>query len=238
MNLTLENISKSFNNKVVLKSVNLEISSSGCHLLLGENGSGKTTLTKIIDGELAGDSGQVYMLNDTKKNVECAIQYQEFNAFPFLKVKEVIEIFKKMTKQFDFNEDLYELLELKNFENTLIKNASGGIKKALSIFICFLLNKPVIIMDEPFADLDLSKKKRMRKFLADFALEKDKIILIISHEVNEFEALFSTISILDEGIIKESDGLKNLLEKYKIKSDFSIENLFYAVTGKRLVFYK
>ncbi|MGE7917638.1 ATP-binding cassette domain-containing protein [Viridibacillus sp. NPDC093762] len=238
MNLILENISKSFKDQSVLKSVNLKLSSSGCHLLLGENGSGKTTLTKIIDGELSVDSGQVYLTNDEKNKVDCAIQYQDFNAFPYLKIKEVIELFKKMTKQYDFNQNLYDLLELKKFEKTLIKNSSGGMKKAVSIFISVLLNKPIIILDEPFADLDLKKKKDLRVFLADYSKEKEKIILIISHEVNEFEELFDTISILDEGIIKESDYSEKLLNKYKITSRFSIEDLFYAVTGKRLVLYK
>lgn len=240
MNLVLENISKSFNKKKILKSVNLQLSSSNCHLLLGENGSGKTTLTKIIDGELSVDSGRVYIMNDNDKktNVDCAIQYQDFEAFPYLKIKEVIKLFQKTIKQYDFDQQLYDLLDLKKFENTLIKNASGGMKKALSIFITILLNKPIVILDEPLADLDLKKKKAFRSYLAHYTKDREKIILVISHEVNEMETLFDTVSILDEGVIKESNTLEKLLEKYKITSNFRIEELFYIVTGKRLVLYK
>lgn len=238
MNLILENISKSFNNQTVLKSVNLDFPSNGCHLLLCENGAGKTTLTKIIEGKLPVDSGQVYLKTEQKNKVDCAIQYQNFEAFQYLKIKEVIELFKKTIEQYDFNPDLYNLLDLKKFEKTLIKNASGGMKKAVSIFITFLLNKPIIILDEPFADLDLKKKKDLRSFLTHYVKEKEKIILIISHEVNEYEELFETISILDDGVIKESDHLEKLLNKYKTTDNFSIEDLFYAVTGKRLVLNK
>lgn len=238
MNLILENISKSFNNRTVLKSVNLNFPSKECHLLLGENGAGKTTLTKIIEGELSIDSGQVYLKTDKKNVVDCAIQYQNFEAFQYLKISEVIELFKKTIKQYDFNQDLFNLLDLKKFEKTLIKNASGGMKKAVSIFITFLLNKPIIILDEPFADLDLKKKKDLRSFLTYYAREKEKILIIISHEVNEYEELFDTVSILDDGVIKESDHLGKLLNKYKTTDNFGIEDLFYAVTGKRLVLNK
>ncbi|WP_274517242.1 ATP-binding cassette domain-containing protein [Lysinibacillus boronitolerans] len=129
-------------------------------------------------------------------------------------------------------------MDLKKFEKTLIKNASGGMKKAVSIFITFLLNKPIIILDEPFADLDLKKKKDLRSFLTYYAREKEKILIIISHEVNEYEELFDTVSILDDGVIKESDHLGKLLNKYKTTDNFGIEDLFYAVTGKRLVLNK
>ena len=71
-----------------------------------------------------------------------------------------------------------------------------------------------------------------------YAREKEKILIIISHEVNEYEELFDTVSILDDGVIKESDHLGKLLNKYKTTDNFGIEDLFYAVTGKRLVLNK
>lgn len=47
--------------------------------------------------------------------------------------------------------------------------------------------------------------------------------------------LFDTVSILDEGVIKESDSINNLIEKYNVQNKFKFEELFYGVTGKRLV---
>jgi len=240
MNLIVSEVSKCFNNKKVLKNVNLKLSSNHVHLLLGENGAGKSTLTKIIDGELKADTGFILLERNGKKieNIECAIQYQQFNAFPYLKIKEIVEFFKENTSDFAFDTDLYNLLDMKQFENTLMKNASGGMKKALSIFIALSLNKPLVILDEPFADLDLKKKRDLSVYLKDYAARNEKVILIISHEVNEFEMLFDTISILDEGVIKESDLSNNLLERYNIQSGFKFEDLFYAITGKRLVLNK
>lgn len=240
MNLIISEVSKSFNNKKVLENVNLKLSSNYIHLLLGENGAGKSTLTKIIDGDLKADTGFIALERNGEKiqKIECAIQYQQFNAFPYLKIKEIVQFFKKNTHDFTFDKNLYNLLDMKQFENTLMKNASGGMKKALSIFIAISFNKPLVILDEPFADLDLKKKRDLSVYLKNYAVQNEKLILIISHEVNEFEMLFDTISILDEGIIKESDLSNNLLQRYNIQSDFKFEELFYAITGKRLVLNK
>ncbi|MFL0584953.1 ATP-binding cassette domain-containing protein [Solibacillus silvestris] len=240
MDLIINEISKRFSNQKVLKNVNLKLSSNRIHLLLGENGAGKSTLTQIIDGKLKADSGFITLEHNGKSTTEldCAIQYQQFNAFPYLKIKEVIQFFKKSTNQHEFDESLYNLLDIKQFENTLMKNASGGMKKAISIFITILLNKPIVILDEPFADLDLKKKRDLSVYLKSYAARNEKVILIISHEVNEFEMLFDTVSILDEGMIKESDSFNNLIEKYNVQNKFKFEELFYGVTGKRLVLDK
>lgn len=65
--------------------------------------------------------------------------------------------------------------------------------------------------------------------------ENDKVLLVISHEVNEYKSLFNTVSIMDKGIILESDTIENLQNKYSDTSILDIENIFYKVTGKRLV---
>ncbi|AAP11987.1 MULTISPECIES: ATP-binding cassette domain-containing protein [Bacillus] len=235
MELVIDKIKKEFNGNQILQGINLVLESKKCHLLLGKNGSGKTTLVRIIDGELKQDSGTMHLSDKQTLLLEVAVQYQDFNIFPNIRIKELIEFFKKITKDYYFDWELYELLEIEKIGSNFVKSASGGEKKSVAIFLAVLLNKPVIILDEPFADLDLEKKKNLNQFLIKYVKENDKVLLVISHEVNEYKSLFNTVSIMDKGIILESDTIENLQNKYSDTSILDIENIFYKVTGKRLV---
>ena len=59
--------------------------------MLGKNGSGKTTLVRIIDGELKQDSGTMHLSDKQTLLLEVAVQYQDFNIFPNIRIKELIE---------------------------------------------------------------------------------------------------------------------------------------------------
>ncbi|WPK11668.1 hypothetical protein R6U77_17520 [Lysinibacillus louembei] len=126
------------------------------------------------------------------------------------------------------------MLELATYNHVLVKNASGGQRKALSIYLAFLLNKPIILLDEPFADLDLMKKKQLASFLKKDIEQTQRIIVIISHEVAGFESLFNEIYILKEGQLADCGTLEALEEKYSNPVFKGIEGIYFEVTGKVL----
>lgn len=232
MNLSLQEIVKTYDGKAVLNHFSACFQAGGCYLLLGENGAGKSTLVKCIAGDVSYDSGTMHY---PQLLADCvAIQYQSFDSYSHLKISEVIRLFQALTEEPRDLTELYHLLELATYNHVLVKNASGGQRKALSIYLAFLLNKPIILLDEPFADLDLMKKKQLASFLKKDIEQTQRIIVIISHEVAGFESLFNEIYILKEGQLADCGTLEALEEKYSNSVFKGIEGIYFEVTGKVL----
>lgn len=237
MELCVNNISKYYNSKKVLDDVSFQFYSGNNYLILGKNGAGKSTLVNIIGDEIKADEGSVILQCDEKKldpQKELVIQFQDYNSFPFLKVKEAIKLFNEITIDPKPSTELYDILQLHRIENSLINKLSGGEKKSLSLYLTLLLNKKVVILDEPFADLDLDKKEQLKDYLLGYSKETNKILIFISHEVKAYQELFDEIMFLDGGKIIESGTQNYLTEKYIDSRIPGVEGIFFEITGKML----
>lgn len=230
----LKDIAKSYGQKAVLERISATFELGRCYLLLGENGAGKSTLFKCIAGDETYDYG--VMQTHSTENITnlCAIQYQSFESYSFLKVKEVIQLFSKLIKQPAEIAVLHELLEIEKYEDTLIKNASGGQRKALSLYLAFLMNKPIILLDEPFADLDLKKKSLLGDFLKEQVQTNNKCLIIISHEVHGLESLFDVVYVMKNGVFIEGDTPAALQNKYNNPLFSGLEGVYFEITGQVL----
>ncbi|MFJ8459643.1 ATP-binding cassette domain-containing protein [Lysinibacillus xylanilyticus] len=235
MELIVKDLVKNYNGVNVLDGVSATFKMGYCYLLLGQNGAGKSTLSKCIAGDEKADGGSI-LFNDSSLQVheQVALQYQFFSSYQHLKIREVMALFTTLTNnQVDLGE-LYEILGLPTYDHILLKNASGGQRKAVSIFLSFLLNKPIIILDEPFADLDLTKKKQLMFYLQHEIRQRNKMIIIISHEVAGLESLFDYVVILKDGKLIENSTQDELHRKYTKAKLPGIEGLYYEVTGQIL----
>lgn len=232
--LVLKDIAKSYGQKAVLERISAKFELGRCYLLLGENGAGKSTLFKCIAGDETYDYG--VMQTHSNENIAdlCAIQYQSFESYSFLKVKEVIQLFSTCIKQPAEIAVLHELLEIEKYEDTLIKNASGGQRKALSLYLAFLMNKPIILLDEPFADLDLKKKSLLGDFLKEQVQTNNKCLIIISHEVHGLESLFDVVYVMKNGVFIEGDTPAALQNKYNNPLFSGLEDVYFEITGQVL----
>lgn len=231
----MKDLVKNYNGVNVLDGVSATFKMGYCYLLLGQNGAGKSTLSKCIAGDEKADGGSI-LFNDSSLQVheQVALQYQFFTSYQHLKIREVMALFTTLTNnQVDLGE-LYEILGLPTYDHILLKNASGGQRKAVSIFLSFLLNKPIIILDEPFADLDLTKKKQLMFYLQHEIRQRNKMIIIISHEVAGLESLFDYVVILKDGKLIENSTQDELYGKYTEAKLPGIEGLYYEVTGQIL----
>lgn len=235
MELIVKDIVKKYNGVNVLDGVSATFKVGYCYLLLGQNGAGKSTLSKCIAGDVKPDGGSI-LFNDSSQYVheQVALQYQLFSSYQHLKIREVMALFSTLTNNKNDLGELYEILGLPTYDHILLKNASGGQRKAVSIFLSFLLNKPIIILDEPFADLDLTKKKQLMFYLQGEIRQRNKIIIIISHEVVGLESLFDFVVILKDGKLIENSTQDELYRKYAEAKLPGIEGLYYEVTGQIL----
>ena len=235
MELIVKDIVKKYNGVNVLDGVSTTFKMGYCYLLLGQNGAGKSTLSKCIAGDVKPDAGTI-VFNEASQHVQeqVALQYQFFSSYQHLKIREVIALFTTLTNNKADLGELYEILGLPTYDHILLKNASGGQRKAVSICLSFLLNKLIIILDEPFADLDLTKKKQLMFYLQHEIRQRNKMIIIISHEVAGLELLFDYVVILKDGKLIENSTQDELYQKYTEAKLPGIEGLYYEATGQIL----
>ncbi|MGN7476330.1 ATP-binding cassette domain-containing protein [Solibacillus silvestris] len=230
--LVLEKVEKSYESHTVLKGISSTFHYGQCYLLLGDNGAGKSTLLKCIAGDEKIDRGSIRVQQQDDVANLTALQYQFFESYSFLKVKEVIRLFAQLIEKPSNVEELYDILDIVQYENTLIKNASGGQRKALSLYLAFLINKPIVLLDEPFADLDLKKKKQLLGFLQNQVRQENKCLLIISHEIVGLEDLFDYVYIMKDGQFIEHGLAADLVRKYHNPTFPGLEGVYFEVTGQ------
>ena len=170
------NLTKKFASKVIFDNVNYEFDDGKITYIIGESGIGKTTLLRIIagldeefKGEIIGKSGKISYV------------FQEPRLFPYLTVKENIEI---VTDESQFNSDeLLEIIEMSDEANSLPSSLSGGMKMRIALARAIYNNGDIILMDEPFSALDDDLKSRILPKI--FEKLKDKTIIVVSHNISE-----------------------------------------------------
>ena len=228
--LSVENITKSFGEHVVLENISFGINKEQKIAFIAKNGTGKTTLLNIIAGKEGLDSGQVvfrkginivYLEQKETLNPEFTIDQAVFNSDnPMLKVVEAYEhallnmddvdayqiAFDAMEQHnaWDFDTQYKQILsKLKFPDHTLkISTLSGGQKKRLSLAIA-LINKPdLLILDEPTNHLDLEMIEWLESYF-----KKEKITLfMVTHDRYFLERVCNEIMELDEGKIYKYKG--------------------------------
>ncbi len=174
--ITINNLSKSFGNKIIFKNFTVNITKNKVTVIKGESGSGKTTLARIIAGLDNDYTGEI-----TKKSTKLSYVFQEPRLFDAITVKQNLEIVEN-NSLLSVNE-LLSIVELDNDINTYPRELSGGMKMRLSIARAIRYNGDVFIMDEPFSALDNDMKKRLIPKI--MSLLKNKTVIVISHDISE-----------------------------------------------------
>ena len=185
MILNVENISKAFGKKKVLRNVSFEMDSGTLYGIAGENGSGKSTLLKIIAGEWNSDSGSIL--------VSGRVGYcpQQTLLFSQLTVDEHFRYFasaygmgKKVTVY--RSELLMDFFHFKKFQKERIAELSGGTQQKLNLAIALMHQPDLLILDEPYSGFDWDTYLRFWD-LADQLKQEGCSILVVSHFLNEKE---------------------------------------------------
>ena len=191
--LNINNLTKKFNENVVLSKVSISISSPGIYVICGESGCGKTTLINILglmDEEYEGD---YYFINQNVKNmtnqekelirynqISYIYQNPKFLENESIKVNLEIALNKKYRKK-----ELIENLKKVNLNinyNKKVSFLSGGERKRLAILISILKDTPLILADEITVGLDNENKINIMNYLLE--LSKTKIILLLTHDIS------------------------------------------------------
>ncbi|MCY6957181.1 ABC transporter ATP-binding protein [Clostridium brassicae] len=220
MNITINNLGKSYGKKEVLKEINLEIE-EGMFGLLGPNGAGKTTLMRILTTLIPKNQGNIKINNidiSNKKEIRKTIGYlpQDFSIYPTMSVYEALDYLALLAGIKNRNirkeriEYLLQKVNLENHKNTKVRALSGGMKRRLGIAQAILHHPKIIIVDEPTAGLDPEERIRFRNLLRDFS--EGRIVILSTHIVEDVEFTCENLAVLNNGGLLYTGKVKELLQ--------------------------
>ncbi len=229
--ITLKNITKKYSKETVLDITSLDIPSGQTFGLVGNNGAGKTTMFSCLLDLIKPSTGKVInngvevMKNEGWKSFTAAFLDDTFligylmpeEYFYFigelrgLKKKEVDEF----VNQF---EDFFhgEILGGKKY----LRDLSKGNQKKAGVVAALIGEPKVVILDEPFANLDPSTQIRLKQIIKDLSKNKETTILVSSHDIKDVTEVCERIVLLEKGkvikdIVTSPETLKELESYFK-----------------------
>ena len=230
MILTINNVTKNFGDKSVLKGISFSAESGKAVGVLGRNGAGKTTLIRIIMNVFGADSGSVTLDGNpiNTKNVRIGYLPEERGLYPKKKIMEQLVYFaelqnvdKKVAVQ--NAETLLRRLDIEEYKNRRLDTLSKGNQQKVQLVATLIANPDIIILDEPFSGLDPVNASLLKDLVKELIFN-GKLVLFSSHQMNYIEEFCDEILILNGGKIVLSGGIKQIKRGYarniiEIKTD-------------------
>lgn len=233
--LLVDNISKKFGKKYVVKNITFHVDKAECFGLLGINGAGKTTTFKMLSGDETITSGEAYIegisLSRHWYKVYGRIGYcPQFDAlFTDLTGRQTLRIFcmlRGVQRRYisTISWALAIAFGFQQHMNKLVKYYSGGNKRKLSVAIAVIGSPSVVFLDEPTSGMDPGARRHLWKMIS-MIRSAGKSIVLTSHSMDECETLCTRLAIMVDGEFKcigSVQGLKNnyskgLILKIKVK---------------------
>lgn len=219
----IHDLNKQYKKTTILRNLSLSAEKGERVALLGPSGVGKTTLLKIIAGLLVADSGHIVVngekldaLPAEKRNI--GMMFQNFLLFPFLSVQQNIEFGLKMAKHpSDIRKKetkrVLRLLQLEHLSHRMPHELSSGQQQRTVLARAIVLQPQVLLLDEPFANLDPHLRYESQEVLLRLYEEFHPTILMVSHSVSDVLFFAQKVGILLDGKIAQYDTPRMVYEK-------------------------
>lgn len=224
--LKIQNLKKVFDDgKVAVDGLNLNLYNGEIFALLGHNGAGKSTTISILCGLYEATGGKaIYSnmnvleennMNEFRKRVGICPQHDVL--FDSLTVKEHLEMFcifkgvDSQTRKIEIEKTLNDM-KLKDKEETLAKNLSGGQKRKLSIAIALCGGSEVVFLDEPSSGMDITSRRNLWDILKKCV--GNRIIVLTTHYMEEASVLGDRIGIVSNGKLKCRGNSLFLIDRF------------------------
>ena len=203
MSIIVNNISYSLNNNFLIKDLSFEITNSTFGVVEGISGIGKTTLLNLIAGLKKPLSGEIILNNKIlsndyefvlPENRNIGYVFQDFALFPHINVKKNI-LFASKNKKSDFYLKVIKKLDLESHLQKMPHELSGGLMQRVAICRALLMEPSLLILDEPFSNLDYENSINVQSILKEYISENKIPCLIVSHNTNLFNEFSELLRI-------------------------------------------
>ena len=204
--IRVNNLAKSYGDKVAVGDVSFEVERGEVFALLGPNGAGKTTTIEILEGLLTPSSGEVEILGMTWQAHEqelrewLGVSLQETRLSEKLTVRETLQLFASFYHQPNSVPAILEELSLGEKADALVGKLSGGQKQRLAVATALVGNPKILFLDEPTTGLDPQSRRQLWDIIRQFQ-QRRGTVLLTTHYMDEAERLCDRLAIIDHGQI-------------------------------------
>lgn len=217
MKLEIKNVNKTFDKTQILHDVSFTVESGKAMGFLGRNGAGKTTTIRSLMDVFKADSGEFLLDGKPLDRNKYKIGYlpEERGMYQKIKILDQLIYFgelKGMSKK-DAKESAMaglERLELESYANKKMETLSKGNQQKIQILQAVINDPDIIIFDEPFSGLDPVNAQVLKDIIVEY-INKNRIVLFSSHQMNLVEEFCDDITFIKKGHILLSDNLNKLL---------------------------
>ncbi len=218
------NLCKEFDNKKVLKDVNLTIPKGKIIGLLGKNGMGKTTLLKLINDLLTPTSGEV-LINGKKPNINSKkiISYLPERTYldKSMKVSQILTFFNEFYDNFNKDKAIKLLKDLDLDINSKVSKMSKGMQEKLQLILVMSREAQIYILDEPLGGVDPATRDYiLDTILSNFS--EGASVIISTHLISDIERILDEVIFIDKGEII----LTSSADELRKKENASIDEIF------------
>jgi ABC-2 type transport system ATP-binding protein len=234
------NILKKYGSKKALGKLSFRLSSGNILGVVGINGAGKTTLINTLCGLIPLDDGEIYYfgkryhLNDLNMKGQMGILTERAGLYEELKGQEHLYLIARLyglSKDVAISRtiELIDFMELTEVKDEFIKHYSTGMKKKLAVATVIIHQPRILLLDEPFENIDPVSRRSIVKVLRKMA-HCGATIMLTSHIIASIEELCDQVCILHKGckvVHDKTDMVKEyLVKKFNSPSLSNMENLF------------
>lgn len=245
--IRLENITKSFDDTIIIPKIDLTINDGEFVTLLGPSGCGKTTLLRMIAGLETPTTGKIFIddedvtsLAPYKRNVNMV--FQHYALFPHMTVRENIRFGLMMKKvpreeQDERIDQVLYLTQLEKLQDRMPQQMSGGQQQRVAIARALVNNPKVLLLDEPLGALDYKLRKKMQLELKNLQKGLGLTFIFVTHDQEEALTMSDRVIIINNGIIEQDDGPDKLYNypASKFVASFVGESNFFTENDETTV---
>ena len=233
-----QNVSLSYGNRLILDHINFKINQGEIFGMLGPNGVGKSTIFNLLVGLINPNSGIIKINNSEVNKYPVYLRTKKFQTsycpqyggffsdltlFDNLRAISEIVIDKKNLRDEKIN-FLISRFELDNLKEIKAKYLSGGQKKKLVLALALLSDPKVLLLDEPFAALDVLTIKMLQEIIVNLQQESRITVIICDHIASSLLQVVDSAMILSNGKIIAQDSPSNLVKNINAKNAYFGDN--------------
>ncbi len=213
--IEMRNINKTYDNKVIINDLNLNINKGEFITVIGSSGCGKTTVLKMINGLNTPDRGEIFINGENIKNEniielrrKIGYSIQGTSLFPHMTIEKNISYVPNLINKKDKDEvkkSVSKLIKVVGLEESILnrypEQLSGGQQQRVGIARALAAQPDILLMDEPFGAVDEITRKQLQDEIVRIHKELEVTIIFITHDIKEALKLGTRVLVMDKGEI-------------------------------------
>jgi ABC-type nitrate/sulfonate/bicarbonate transport system ATPase subunit len=219
--ISIKNLSKKYGDNVVLNNFDLDINKGEVTCILGESGSGKTTLLNAI-ASLTKYDGYI-------DKVKCSYVFQKPNLFDNLTVEKNLRL---VNNDDTVIAEILQKLKISDKINAYPRHLSGGQAQRVSLARGLIFESDVLLLDEPFASLDLKTKIAILNDVKMLFKERNMTVICVTHDIDEAVYIADRIIVLKNGKIEGNVCLEKTTNDVQYGQNEKIRKILFDILTK------